>query len=671
MFRERHRAGLARFRKTGSGSIIDSGRAVELPALRRCGEQITIELTLSPITASWVPGHFVLAIIRDTTERKQAELDRLRLIHEQSARAAAEAQTALHEAEAKFRSLVEQLPAIFSLNAHDETSSTLYVSPQIEEILGYAPDEYTADSTFWLRTVHPDDVARVLVEIARTNDTGEPFRMEYRRITRDGRVIWILDEGVLVRDHAGQPLHWQTVQLDITDRKRAAEELRQSEERFRTAFDLAGIGMSLVALDGRFLRVNAALCELTGYSESELLSTTFQEITHPEDLEADLALVARLLSGEMRAFQMEKRYFRKDGQVIWIRLTCALVRDAEGAPLHSIGQLEDITERKRAEEKVRRSEARFRSLISNATDLITILDADGVIHYESPPIQRILGYQREELQGRNAFQLVHPDDRAATWWAFERAVADPSLVPTVELRFQHSDDSWRWLEATGTNLLSDPNVRGFVVNSRDITERKRADEELRVALEAAQAANQAKGLFLAMMSHELRTPLQAVLGYSEFLLERANGFLTAEQREDIDYIHQAGGRMIALINQMLDLSRMEAGRIELAAKPVDLVQVIEQVRQDVAPQAAAKSLALHIDLPSLLPLVIGDAERLRQVLLNLVGNAVKFTEERCVRVTAAPTASGGVDVVVIDTVLGSRPTPHRSSLMSSDTLIAA
>jgi len=126
--------------------------------------------------------------------------------------------------------------------------------------------------------------------------------------------------------------------------------LRQSEERFGTAFDLADIGMSLVALDGRFLRVNAALCDLTGYSESELLATTFQEITHPEDLEADLALVARLLSGEMRAFQMEKRYFRKDGQVIWIRLTCALVRDAEGAPLHSIGQFEDITERKRAEE---------------------------------------------------------------------------------------------------------------------------------------------------------------------------------------------------------------------------------------------------------------------------------------------------------------------------------
>jgi two-component system sensor histidine kinase/response regulator len=651
LFRERHRAGLARFQEMGGGSIVDSGRAVELPASRRSGEQITVELTLSRITASRVPGHFVLAVIRDATERKQAELERLHLIREQAARDAAKVETALQEAEIKFRSLVEQLPAIVSLNAHDETSSTLYVSPQIEEILGYTPAAYTADPTFWLKTVHPDDLERVLAEIARTNVTGEPFRLEYRRVTRDGRVIWIIDEGVLVRDNADRPLHWQTVQLDITDRKEVEEELRQSEERFRTAFDHAAIGMSLVHLDGRFFRVNAALCDLTGYSEQELLTTTFQEITHPDDLEADLAHVARLLAGATRAFQMEKRYLRKDGQVIWIRLNSALVRNSQGAPLHFIGQLEDITERKRAEEKVRKSEARFRSLISNATDIITILDAEGIIHYESPPIKRILGYHREELLGRNAFELVHPDDRAETWLAFEHALANPSFVPTVEFRFLQSDGSWRWLEATGTNLLTDPNVGGFVVNSRDITERKRANEELRVALEAAQAANQAKGLFLDMMSHELRTPLQAVLGYSEFLLEGSERSLTAEQREDIGYIRQAGGRMIALINQMLDLSRMEAGRLELAAEPVDLVQVIEQVRQDVAPQSAAKGLALRIDLASSLPFVIGDAERLRQVLLNLVGNAVKFTDEGCVCVTAVPTA-GGVDVIVSDTGIG-------------------
>jgi PAS domain S-box-containing protein len=607
---------------------------------RAMAEGVTVEVDLHYAPANrWFEGRVypsaegVSVFFRDVTERKRT-------------------QQALQDAETKFRALVEQLPAIVSLNAHDEHSSTLYVSPQIEQILGYAPAEYTADPAFWLQTVHPDDLQRVLAEIARTNVTGEPFRVEYRRITRDGRVIWILDEGVLVRDDAGRPRHWQTVQLDITDRKRAEEELRQSEERFRTAFDHAAIGMSLVGLDGRFLRVNPALSDLTGYSEPELLTKTFQEITHPDDLEADLAQVDRLLAGEMRAFHMEKRYLRKDGEVIWIRLSCALVRDAQGAPLHLIGQLEDITERQRAEETVRASEARFRSLISNATDIITILDAGGVIQYESPPIERILGYHSEELLGRNAFELVHPDDRTATWQVFECALADPTVVPTVEFRFRHSDGSWRWLESTGTNLLADPNVGGFVVNSREITERKRANEVLRLALDAAQTANQAKGLFLDMMSHELRTPLQAVLGYSEFLLAGPQRALTAEQREDIGYIHQAGGRMIALINQVLDLSRMEAGRLELAAEPVNLVQVIEAVRQDVAPQAAAKSLALQIDLPPSLPLVIGDEERLRQILLNLVGNAVKFTEAGGIRVAAAPTPTGGLEVVVSDTGVG-------------------
>ena len=429
------------------------------------------------------------------------------------------------------------------------------------------------------------------------------------------------------------------------------ESLRLSEERFRTAFDHAPIGMDLVDLEGRFLQVNAALCALTGYTEPELLTKSFQDITHADDLAADLALVDQLLAGETRAFQMEKRYLRKDRTVVWGRVNTSLLRDGQGDPLYFISQIEDITARKRTQDELRRSEARFRSLIVNATDLITILKADGTILYESPPIERLLGYGGNELVGRNAFDLVHPEDRAATWAAF-RALADPAQEPMVEFRCQHKDGSWRWLESTGTNLLADEDVSGFVVNSRDITDRKRGDEALRTVLEEAQAANRAKGLFLNMMSHELRTPLQAVLGYSESLLIGSRDTLSPEQREDIGYIHQAGERMISLINQLLDLSRLEAGRLELATDPVDLAQVIEQVRQDVAPQAAGKGLDVQIELPPVLPLVIGDAERLRQILLNLAGNAVKFTSAGHIRITAAATARGGVGVEVSDTGMG-------------------
>jgi signal transduction histidine kinase len=185
----------------------------------------------------------------------------------------------------------------------------------------------------------------------------------------------------------------------------------------------------------------------------------------------------------------------------------------------------------------------------------------------------------------------------------------------------------------------------------DISARVAAEAALAEALEAAQAGIRTRTLFLAMMSHELRTPLQAVLGYADFLLRGAEGALTANQVEDIGAIRQGAGRMVALIDQLLDLSRMEAGRLQLAAEPVVLETILDQVRQDVAPHLIAKALAFAIHLPPALPPVRGDALRVRQILLNLVGNAVKFTEAGAVAISAHR-AAGGVTVLVRDTGIG-------------------
>ena len=167
----------------------------------------------------------------------------------------------------------------------------------------------------------------------------------------------------------------------------------------------------------------------------------------------------------------------------------------------------------------------------------------------------------------------------------------------------------------------------------------------------AQAATRSKGLFLAMMSHELRTPLQAVLGYTDLLLLGADDTLALEQREDLGHIHDGAIRMMALIDQLLDLSRLEAGRLEMVQALIDLPEVIEQVRQDIAPQAAAKGLELTIDLPPSLPFALGDPNRLRQVLLNLAGNAVKYTHEGGVFISAF-LEGDGVTIAVRDTGIG-------------------
>jgi PAS domain S-box-containing protein len=252
-----------------------------------------------------------------------------------------------------------------------------------------------------------------------------------------------------------------------------------ADQRFRQALEHAPIGMAVVAVDGRWTMVNRALCRITGYSEEELLGKTFHDITHPGDLGADLAQVQALLGGEGDSYEMEKRYVRRDGQAVWVLLTVAVVRDADGQPLQFIAQMQDITEQRDARVALRRSEARFRSLIENATDVITVLDADGRIRYESPSVKRILGYDPDDLLGRPVMDFIHPDDRAHVQEALTTRIRNPGVVQSVELRFRHHDGTWRILAARGANRLEDPAVRGIVVNSRDVTERRHAEEELR------------------------------------------------------------------------------------------------------------------------------------------------------------------------------------------------
>ena len=558
----------------------------------------------------------------------------------------------LRTSETKYRALVEQLPAVVYVLAADEQQTPLYFSERFQQLTGFRPDEALVRTEHWLSHVHPDDRAAVAAEDSRTVGSAEPFQMEYRHLRRDGSYVWVQDECAAIRDEAGQVISWQGVLLDITGRKAAEAALAQERDLLRVLMNSTPDAIYFKDEASRFTRVNRAAARFYGLDDpaAALGKTDFD--FYPEE--------------QARGFWDDERQVIEQGTPLvnwlehqsgegdaarWTQATKVPLFDPDGSISGLVGISRDVTDVIRAQEALRRSEARFRSLITNATDLITILAADGTILYQSPPIERILGYDQDELVGRNAFDLVHPEDRAATWAAFADALADPTRVPTVEFQFLHADGSWRWLESTGTNLLADGDVGGFVVNSRDITERKRVDEELRAALDGAQAATRTKSLFLAMMSHELRTPLQAVLGYADLLLGEAEGTLTTQQREDLGYIRAGAGRMVTLIDQLLDLSRMEAGRLELAQEPVDLGEIIEQVRQDVAPQAAMQGLDLHIELAPALPLVRGDADRMRQILLNLVGNAVKFTEQGSVRISASA-SDDEVMVAVHDTGIG-------------------
>jgi diguanylate cyclase (GGDEF)-like protein/PAS domain S-box-containing protein len=234
----------------------------------------------------------------------------------------------------------------------DPDGTLRYASPAFERMLGYAPEEVVGKMNV-LDHVHPDDLPHVLEKTEKALSAGgvATNRAEYRFRHKDGSWRWVESAGTYLLDDP----HVKGVVVqtrDITERKRTEEALREAEESFRRSFEDAAIGMALVASNGRFLRTNRSLGELLGYREVELLGKTFQDITHPDDLDADLDQVRRMLVGEIRTYQMEKRYFHKEGHVVWVLLSVSLVHDEEGDPLYFVSQIQDISERKVLEERL-------------------------------------------------------------------------------------------------------------------------------------------------------------------------------------------------------------------------------------------------------------------------------------------------------------------------------
>jgi diguanylate cyclase (GGDEF)-like protein/PAS domain S-box-containing protein len=264
----------------------------------------------------------------------------------------------------------------------------------------------------------------------------------------------------------------------LTARDETQEALRESEARFRAIFDGAAIGIGIGDIHGRILQTNRALQTMFGYSSEEMRSRVVAQFMHPYDVASVWHLYEELVSGQRNHFQTEKRYFRKDGQTIWCHLTVSLVRDAAGHPQLQIAMIRNITERKQAEEALRRNEERFRALVQNSTDAIVVVGVNGAVHYESPATARILGAPLNDLVDAATLDRFHPDDAPRVRSLVGDLTETPGSKARTEFRFRHYDGTWRWLEAIFTNLLADPSVGGIVANVRDITERKRFEEQL-------------------------------------------------------------------------------------------------------------------------------------------------------------------------------------------------
>lgn len=415
----------------------------------------------------------VVITVRDVTERKEAE-------------------QRLKETEVRYRTLVERGPAITYVHMQKPGgfSGTTYVSPQVETVLGYVPEEYTSDPEFWKTIVHPEDRERVLTVDERTGLTGEPFDLDFRMFAKDGRAVWLRESGTHVRTADDGTQVWHGVMFDISELKRVEGELRKAEERYRTLVEQVPATIYIqrpkegetAAYDTTYISPRAE--EVLGYPPQRFTNDPgfWDKVTHPDDRERVRAENERTdRTGE--PFSMEYRMIAEDGRTVWVRDEATLVRGDAGEPLYWLGAQLDVTDRKYWEEAQREAEKRYRTLVEQipaVTYIDPVDDPDNPL-YTSPHIERMLGYTPEEwISGRLWYERLHPDDRERVLAADERFEAGDEEPFSEEYRLIAKEGSVVWVHEEAVVVrdgAGEPLFWQGIIH--DVTERKEAGEALR------------------------------------------------------------------------------------------------------------------------------------------------------------------------------------------------
>jgi PAS domain S-box-containing protein len=544
------------------------------------------------------------------------------------------------------------------VTAVDLDGRLIYASPVCAALTGYEAAELVGRSP--MRVIHPDDRVRVEDEFRRALQADSGQRIQYRLLHKDGRVCWVEARPKILRDPVTGAIAGVTdVIRDISERRQAEEALAKSETRYRLLADMSRD--LIVQWDaGGVIQYVSPACKILGYTAKEMVGRPMLDMLHPDSRAVAEAYTRKMMEGEDRA-QAGRREYRtlcKDGSSLWLEGYSSVVRDKAGDIIGGVSHLMDVTARRAAEEARAESELRYRRLAEFSTDIILQFDLKGEVLYASPST-RALGYDPSEIVGHPILDLIHPEDQGAVS-VRAKAVLDGALGElgdTQVYRVRTASCGWVWLEGR-PSLIRDDQGRaiGYISQLRDVSERVALTAELERKRAEAEAAAEAKTEFLANMSHEIRTPLTSIIGFAGLL--ESSSELSPSAARFVSRIVTAGHTLLAVVNDVLDFSKIEAGQIELDPQPFDPTRFIAETLDLASGQASAKGLTLASAIEGELPaFVLADSSRARQVLLNLLGNAIKFTSRGGVSVRVRYEAQGGgmLRVEVADTGVGIPP----------------
>lgn len=525
-------------------------------------------------------------------------------------------------------------------------SNQIFFSARSKEMLGFEDHEIPNHLDEWAKRVHPDDLGWVTEAIQEHFAGKTPFYItEHRVHCKDGSYKWILDRGQALWDEAGNVIRMVGSHTDITEKREAEEALRDSEAKFRAFLESASEAIIVTNPKGEIVVFNAKAEELFGYNRTEVLGQTV-EVLIPERYRHHHTNHRADYQAHPSQRQMSKTKNlsaqRKDGSEFPIEAGLSSIETKNGKFVMTF--LLDITERRQSEEEIKRlneslerraveSETRYQQIVELAEEGIWVIDAQSQTTYVNHAMTRILGYTESEM-------LEHPISEFIDEW--EEIQVNSDLTPAnlswvdkkeLKLKTKNGTPIWTYM-STSPVLDENGNLLWSCSLVYDITNRKQAEEQLRQSSERISLANaelaratRLKDEFLTSMSHELRTPLNAILGLAEALQEEVYGELTQKQRKSMITIENSGKHLLALINDILDLSKIESGKMELQLDSVSPQSLCESSLTFVKQQAHNKKIHLSSKIPEGISNIALDERRIRQVLINLLNNAVKFTPE--------------------------------------------